>query len=486
ATQQILGSIPLPFFLQLLQSDHGDDSEYTINKTCSVLEALLRDQPYSVLVQDPLLSGALLQALQSPLPSVHALGLSQVDKVAKEDPAVLRTMLETDVFKSTVEGIASESIAISERSKQTLLTICDTLERLEKVISFDGSFCLIRDLVNSKNSIVQLRMIGALTEIAGRSQESATMLDQAGLLDSLKSGLDTKDILTRFNIIEILSVFGETTPGSEFLDQSGIMAQLATVVELEAAQDSLGVSAIVKLYGKLGASSRVDFVTLDMKYQLLSQLERLLVGDKDFEPDESLKVESMASIGLIGGNVLNIEWLTQSHCSDVFIARLSSLSRDSKVAWYHSLAQILACSPDPSPETEKILLQFYKKLEGPNQSAFAARLLVVAKSQTVDLAMAALAVMIPLARYPFGVQKLGAQREVMAFLVERNAAISHSEKVAKFEVIEAMLNTFQEAKRTSNTALLTDEQVSRLDLIRRQGPFYQRSTATVAIKDIAA
>jgi hypothetical protein len=65
---------------------------------------------------------------------------------------------------------------------------------------------------------------------------------------------------------------------------------LATVVENEADQDSLGVTAIVKLYGKLGASDQVDFVSMDMKYQILAQIERLLVGDDDFEPDESLKV----------------------------------------------------------------------------------------------------------------------------------------------------------------------------------------------------
>ncbi|KAF9917869.1 hypothetical protein BGZ65_012701, partial [Modicella reniformis] len=164
------------------------------------------------------------------------------------------------------------------------------------------------------NSITQLRMTEALTELAGRSHRSLNVLENAGLLESLKHGLSAADILTRFNVIEILSEFGTTASGSDFLDHSGILKQLATVVEDEAVQDSLGVNAIVKLYGKLGASDQIDFVSMDMKYQILAQLERLLVGDDDFEPDESLKVEAMASIGLIGGNVLNVEWLSQSHC----------------------------------------------------------------------------------------------------------------------------------------------------------------------------
>lgn len=61
-------------------------------------------------------------------------------------------------------------------------------------------------------------------------------------------------------------------------------------------------------------------------------------------------------------------------------------------------------SSDPSPETERVVAEFYEQLEGPGQSPFASRLLASAKSQTVDLAMAALSVMIPLARYPFGVK----------------------------------------------------------------------------------
>lgn len=68
------------------------------------------------------------------------------------------------------------------------------------------------------------------------------------------------------------------------------------MVQDEADQDSLGVHAIVKLYGKLGGSEHVDFVSLDMKYQVLAQLERLLVGDDDFEPNESLKVGGASSV----------------------------------------------------------------------------------------------------------------------------------------------------------------------------------------------
>ncbi|KAG0200103.1 hypothetical protein BGX28_006743, partial [Mortierella sp. GBA30] len=83
--------------------------------------------------------------------------------------------------------------------------------------------------------------------------------------------------------------FGATAAGSEYLDHAGVLARIAAVVEKEADQDSLGVNAIVKLYGKLGASEYVDFVTLDMKYQILSQLERLLVGDDEYEPQESVQ-----------------------------------------------------------------------------------------------------------------------------------------------------------------------------------------------------
>ncbi|KAG0022206.1 26S proteasome non-ATPase regulatory subunit 5 [Entomortierella chlamydospora] len=371
-------------------------------------------------LQDPLMSGALLQSLNSPSPRIHALGLAQVDKISKEDISVLRSTLESDIFKTTVEGIASESISIAERSKQTLLKICSTEERLAAVIDFEGSVYLIQDLANSRNSVVRMRMIEALTELAGRSHESLDALQKTSLLDSLKDGLTSADILTRFNIIEILSEFGATEAGSEFLDQSGILTLIANVVENEADQDSLGVNAIAKLYGKLGASDKVDFISLDMKYQILAQLEKLMVGDDDFEPDELLKTESMASFGLVGGNVQNIEWVSQSHCAQVFIDLLTSLPRDLKVACHVGLGG------DDTAGT------------------------------------------------------------LFVWRSDRNAEFTHAQKVAKYEVIEAILGTAEAVKKNSNIAILTTEQISRLDLVRRQGPFYRRATATVAVQDMAA
>jgi hypothetical protein len=133
-------------------------------------------------------------------------------------------------------------------------------------------------------------MMETLTELASKSNESTHTLESTGLLEPLKSGLTSTDILTRFNILEILAEFGTTASGSEFLDHSGVLAGIAQVVENEAESDSLALNAIVKLYGKLGAAEQVDFVTLDMKFQILAQLERLLVGDDDYEPDESSKV----------------------------------------------------------------------------------------------------------------------------------------------------------------------------------------------------
>ncbi|KAF9898220.1 hypothetical protein BX616_004329 [Lobosporangium transversale] len=105
ATQQILSSIPLSHFLQLLETDHGNDTELTIDRTCNVIESLLRDQSFSTISQDSLLHDALLQALNAAFPRVHALGLSQVDKIANENISVLKSMVKKTlilVFKMAI------------------------------------------------------------------------------------------------------------------------------------------------------------------------------------------------------------------------------------------------------------------------------------------------------------------------------------------------------------------------------------------------
>ncbi|KAF9404583.1 26S proteasome non-ATPase regulatory subunit 5, partial [Podila epigama] len=452
--QTILNTVPLTHFFQLLERDFGYDTEQVIDRTCTVIEGLLRDQSYNTIAQDPLLSQALVQALHSPSPRVFGLGLSQVDKLASGNSGDLNRFLESGVFSHVLAGLTNtESIAIAERSKQTLLEVCGTQDRLEIVLNHTQSLSSLRELVNSRNAIVQLRAVEAMTELAGKSPEMVADLDRAGLLAPLMTGLDASDILSRFNIIEILTKFGATAAGSEYLDQAGILTRLSSVVQDETTEDRMGVNAIIKLYGQLGASEQVEFVTLDMKYQILSQLERLLVGDDAYEPDESLRTEAIASFGLIGGNIQNVEWVSQSPSAVSFIDLLSTLTRDAKVTWYHALAQILACSSDTLPETDRIVSEFYNRLEGPSQSPFVSRLLASAKSQTVDLAMAAMSVMIPLARYPFGVKKMAEVKELITFLLDRNVELTHAGKVARAEVIEAMLATAQNASTSTGQEL---------------------------------
>lgn len=55
-------------------------------------------------------------------------------------------------------------------------------------------------------------MIEALTGLAGRSPGFLDVLQKTDLLDSLKDGLSSEDILTRFNIIEILSEVSTSHP----------------------------------------------------------------------------------------------------------------------------------------------------------------------------------------------------------------------------------------------------------------------------------
>ena len=65
---------------------------------------------------------------------------------------------------------------------------------------------------------MQLRMIEVLAALAGKSRGLLSVLDQSGLLDSLKGGLGAADILTRFNIIEILSEVSVQVDGTTSLN----------------------------------------------------------------------------------------------------------------------------------------------------------------------------------------------------------------------------------------------------------------------------
>ncbi|KAF9312500.1 hypothetical protein BG003_006228 [Podila horticola] len=460
--QKILAAVPLAYLFLLLQQDFGYDTEAVMDMTCTLIEALLQDQSYTALTQDPVLEHALEQALQSPAPR-----------------------FQTNVFKLLLQGLSSkDSIAIAERTKRSLIKIISSPQILMEALQDDETRAKIREMANnSRNSIVQLRILEVLIEIMVESNDGLHALEGFGMLDALKSGLDSSDVLTRFNIIEILGKFG-TEAGTNFLDEIGIFTRLSDIVANEIEQDPLSVNAVIKLYGQLGSAVSVSYPTIDMKFQILAQLERILTGgDDDYPVSESLKQEAIAAVGLTGGNGDNLQWLLDSRCGETFTGMYSRLGRDTKVVWFHALAQILQGGGATAKSRD--VKKFYGRLEGGGQSAFVGRLVTTAKSRSVELALAALSAMIKLANYDFGVQKIGQDREAMTFLLDRNVDLTHAGKVARAEVISNMLDTVAREKDESEE-LLTADQISRLDLARRQGAFYQRATATVAIQDIAA
>ncbi|KAG0033547.1 26S proteasome non-ATPase regulatory subunit 5 [Podila clonocystis] len=488
--QKILSSVPLTHLFQLLQQDFGYDTEAVMDMTCTLIEALLEGQSYAALTQDPAMVQALEQALQSPSPRVHALGCSQVDKVAiwtmsGPDYETLLPFYHTNVFKLLLQGLTSkDSIAIAERTKQSLIKVIASPHALVEALQDDENNDKVHEMVNnSRNAIVQLRTLEVLIEITADSINGLQALEGMQMLDALKSGLDSSDVLTRFNIIELLGKFG-TKAGTDFLDEMGIFTRLADIVANDTDKDSLSVNAVVKLYGQLGSAMFVPYHTIDMKYHILAQLERIITGgDEEYHVSESLKQEAIAAVGLTGGNGNNLQLLLDSSCGETFTKMYASLGRDSKVVWFHALAQILQGGGGVISEGRDVR-DFYERLEA-GQSAFVGRLFTAAKSQSVELALAALSAMINLAHFGFGVQKIGQDREAINFLLDRNVDLTHAGKVARAEVISNMLDTVARRKSESGE-LLTADQISRLDLVRRQGAFYQRATATVAIQDITA
>ncbi|KAG0224036.1 26S proteasome non-ATPase regulatory subunit 5 [Actinomortierella wolfii] len=490
AIQKIQDKIPLPYFFQLLQADY-DDQGLTMEMLCKVLVALLKPVLFSDIQQNPTLLGALQQALSSPLDPIHSLGISQIEKTVNEHDEVAEALFASDIFSGLIDGLQSDNIGAAERSKRAILKITDTRPRLDALVSNERARNQVYQLLSSKSTVIRTRMMETVVEMAVKSDDAHATVESAGFLEPLIKELDTSDILTRFNLIEMLAELGATSSGASFLHRKNVLQRFATAVENRTQTGSLELSAIVKMYGKMGESQRVDFAEWDAQYRILDQLEKLMEGDDDFEPDEPLKIEAMSSFGLIGGNILNLEYVTNSSCAETFSSILASLRRDTKVAWFHTVAQVFSCSVDPTHETERVAHAFYKKLEGQGQSAFIARILAAAKSQAIELSMAALSLMIALSSYPFAVKAMGQHREYMTFLFDRSADLTHAAKVARHETIEGMLKTVrrhsqEEAHGITLPPLLTPDQTSRLNLVYREGPFYQRATATVAIKDLAA
>ncbi|KAF9975634.1 hypothetical protein BGZ73_000648 [Actinomortierella ambigua] len=490
AIQKINAKIPLPYFFHILQTDY-EDQGLIMEMLCKVIVALLKPVSFSEIQQTPELLGALQQALASPLEPIHGIGVTQVEKVVNENDQVAEALFASDVLAGLINGLTSDSIGIAERSKRALLKITETHARLNGLVANGGAQSQIQQLLDSRSAVVRTRMLETIVEMALKSDDAAATMESVGFLEPLVKGLDTSDILTRFNLIEMLAELGSTSSGASFLDRKQVMQRFATAVENHIQTGSLELSAIVKVYGKMGESERVDFAEYDAKYRILDQIEKLMVGDDDFEPDEPLKIETMSSFGLIGGNILNLEYVTSSSCAETFSGILASLRRETKVAWFHTVAQIFSCSVDPSHETERVAHIFYKKLEGQGQSAFIARLLAAVKSQAIELSMAALTLLITLSAYPFAVKAMGQHRELISFLVDRGADLTHAAKVARHESIQAILatvrrHTQEQSHGITLPPLLHPDQLSRLELVYREGPFFQRATATVAIKDLAA
>lgn len=70
-------------------------------------------------------------------------------------------------------------------------------------------------------------------DIAKESEENLAIIKSTGLLNEILVEINSRDVLLRMNIVELLSQLGSSKHGLSFLEENKILSKLFAIIENE-------------------------------------------------------------------------------------------------------------------------------------------------------------------------------------------------------------------------------------------------------------
>jgi 26S proteasome non-ATPase regulatory subunit 5 len=406
----IMSTIPLDVLFTGFKFFKEDEGIADI--TYTVLSKLLNLQDISILKDDKI-NGYLVAGSKHPSPQARKLVVEQIGRLAQSDPSYLFES-KHELVEVLALAFQDEDLQVVKQAQNIVLNLTTSEQGLKYLLSNNQkSFMSSVKTFMNKDSY-KLRVFEVFVKASGASDLAFKYCEQSGVLDDFLKELNTNNLLTLLNVLEIVKGFSQSKHGLEFLHKRQAFSKIIDIL-VNNPQDQVLNSFILHFIADLAANGDTAISVLHPETVFKTLFDSLSV--KDFKAQETA---IMVISSLITNTKAGLQFLFQNPARmNQFLSTLTTNDVNLIVTVLHSFGQIFESKVHTSAELQAFYQQIEQSLQ-PSGKTLIPRLMATLKDPFVDHRYAVFHLMRGLCRHIFGIQALLAYPTFFDFLLDRN------------------------------------------------------------------
>ncbi|KAJ3076705.1 26S proteasome non-ATPase regulatory subunit 5 [Podochytrium sp. JEL0797] len=353
--------------------------------------------------------------------------------------------------------LASPSTAVSTPATSLLIQIATT----NPTAFFSPSTVSeLTDLLQTSTDTVKLRVIELIIRLASSNDATLTALDTNGLLSlAIEDPLESRDILTRLNGLQILTDLLTKETGIQVLERSGVLTRVSNFMK---GNDALVQSAAIGFYARLASVQSGVLSALEDAYGFLGEVERLLVTE---EGGLGVREACLVAVGNVGSSAEGLLMLG-SQFQKALEELVETVNRGTGMVKVVAV-QSFSCLLDGDGDVETCA-GLFEKIGG-----CLGGVLPMIKSFDEELRVSGYAVLKGAVKHEWGLKKMKESGQLINYLLDRGTETTQQGMKWRFSVIESI------ALGPLSKEVLQEVIFHRFVKYAKEGPFYRESQPQV-------
>ncbi|XP_043913773.1 26S proteasome non-ATPase regulatory subunit 5 isoform X2 [Protopterus annectens] len=441
-----------------------------INLCVSILDRILQALEPVYIAQN--FREELQRGLLHPDDSVKILALSQAARTAENPDAVTDFLNSPELLRLIIQCIGGEQLSVAKQAIKAISRIAETKAGLDAI--FMGSY--LQDLKNvmATDDIVRYRVYELIVEISNASPVSLGYCANSGFISQLITELTGDDILIRATCIETVTALAHSIHGRQYLAQQGVIDKISNMM-IGAESDpfsSFYLPGLVKFFGNLAIVDSPQHICEHYPVFLEKVFE---MGEGQ---DPTLNGVALDTLAILASSVEGKQVLQKTGQKfQNLLKKIGHVAKNAptelRVRCLDAITSILSLPTDQ--QTDDLLgmtESWFSSLSSQPMELFRS----ISTQPFTELHCSALRVFAAIADQPWGQKFMINSPGFVEYILDRSVDHDKESKDAKYELVKALVN--------SNTIadIFGNQHYLRLRAYLREGPYYVRATASVALE----
>jgi 26S proteasome non-ATPase regulatory subunit 5 len=413
----------------------------------------------------------MLQGFQHPIDEVRALVIAQLVRCVEAGGSAVKILCSDhqDLLIAAMKQEAGEDLGVAKAAGSFLTKLAATERGFEFVFGPVGTETL-KQLTSDEGArgAVKFRVYETLCHVANISERHMEEIQNKIKLIEPLSHLafdSVDDPLGQLNALEILAVLAETSHGLTALANAGVFTKVTQL-----AQDwqnnplgSLLFPGLIKFVGRIGVQR------LPPEELVLLVIDAIINSGEDI-PLATVGIEALAFIGSTQEGKLHLD--RERHlrrCFDKVRDILSNAVSEYRCRVLEALSYLFGTDEAHTPCLPKWFSMIFPQISvlfGLTQLPFA------------DIRLKALTFLSSIAHLEWAQKHYLRSPGVIEFLTDRNIEPDKDCALAKFKIVSIIVDS----ATPTTLKILSPENMARLRVHMKQGPFYAPAQSTVAFE----